>query len=265
MSEQIPLQNFQHHPNRLIMLVDENINGATEYKLHCHSWGQMILVDSGVITLEIEGERFISPPGFAIWIPPFAKHTCYSQSDARFRSINIRELESQKLPHIASLLTLSDIALSIINHFFKNKIYLPTSDTDFRKSQVFLDELEDAMVGHTYLPYSEHRLLKPILTKLEQNPAIRLTLKEWAEMVFTTERTLARYFQKELGMSFSEWCARLRFIYATSLLENGDTVEEIAFSVGYRSASSFINMFQGLAGMPPDRYRQQHLKQAITE
>ena len=258
MVQQQPLQSFLHHPNRLMMLVDENINGASEYHAHQHHWGQMIDVDKGIITLEVKGERFISPRGFAIWIPPQCEHACYSQKAAKFRSINICETEAKKLPQTPSLITLTPIARAIIDDFFEKKIYLPTSDRDFRRSQVLIDELQDAMVDNTYLPSSHHKLLKPILEALEADPSIRLTLQEWAAKVFTTERTLARYFQKELGMSFSEWCARLRFIHSASLLEKGLTVEEIAFSVGYRSASSFIAMFQNISGMTPDRYRQTH-------
>lgn len=258
MMQQQPLQSFNYHPNRLIMLVDENINGASEYHPHLHDWGQLIDVDKGVITLEVKGERFISPRGFAIWIPPQCEHACYSQKAAKFRSINICQKEAKKLPKAPSLITLTPIARTIIDDFFKKEVFLPTSDPDFRRSQVLIDELQDAMIDNTYLPDSDHKLLKPILEALEIDPSLRLTLQEWAGKVFTTERTLARYFQKELGMSFSEWCARLRFIHAASLLEKGLTVEEIAFSVGYRSASSFIAMFQNISGMTPDRYRQTH-------
>lgn len=258
MVQQAPLQAFPYHPNRLIMLINEDINGATEYQSHHHEWGQMIFVNYGVITLEIKGERFISPPGFAIWIPPNSEHTCYSRHAAGFRSINICATEANKLPQFPSLIRLSSIALAIIDDFFAREIYLPISDRDYRRSLVFIDELQDAMIGHTYLPSSNHRLLTPILRELEADPALRLTLKEWATKVFSTERTLARYFQKELGMSFNEWCTRLRFIHGISLLERGMTVEEIAFSVGYKSASSFITMFQNITGTTPDRYRQMH-------
>ena len=259
MVQQLPLQSFQHHPKRLIMLVDEHINEATEYLSHSHSWGQMILVNDGVITLEIAQERFIAPPGFAIWIPPLFPHSCYSRAKARFRSVNICEAEAKKLPQTPSLLQLSAIASSIIDELFAKEIYLPESDRDYRRSLVFIDELEEAMVGHTYLPFSHHRYLIPILSALEANPALRLTLNEWAKQVYTTERTLARYFQKELGMSFSEWCARLRFIHGSALLEKGYSVEESAFRLGYRSTSSFITLFLKMTGMTPDRYRQIHL------
>lgn len=259
MIQHSPLKEFLHHPNRLIMLIDENINEETEYQSHHHEWGQMIFVNYGVIMLEIKGERFISPPGFAIWIPPNSEHTCYSRHAAGFRSINICSKEANKLPQSPSLIRLSKIALAIIDDFFDQKVYLPESDRDYRRSLVFIDELQDAMIGHSYLPSADHRLLKPILLALGNNPALRLTLKQWAEKVFSTERTLARYFQKELGMSFNEWCTRLRFLHSLSLLEKGLTVEKTAFAVGYKSASSFILMFQNSAGTTPDRYRQIHL------
>ncbi len=259
MAHQLPIEWFDMNPNHFMMLADENINEASEYLPHNHPWGQIIFVKCGVITLEIEGERFIAPPGFAIWIPPHCTHACYNHEPTRFRSINIHEEETSALTQSPSLLKLSEIARAIIDYFFESDRLIPESGTDKRKAYVLIDELHDAMIGHTYLPSSEHRLLKPILTALEKDPANRRTLKEWAESVFTTERTLTRHFQKELGMSFNEWCQRLRFIHGISLLEQGKTIEEIAFDVGYRSASSFIAMFQTIAGTTPDRYRQRHM------
>lgn len=249
-------QQFKH--NQLIALADENINESSEFQAHKHAWGQIIFVKYGIVTLNIENERFIAPLGFAIWIPPNYQHSCFNHLPAKFRSINICEEEAVKLSQTPSLLKLSNIALSIIDSFFDHSTLQLATEQDFRKSLVLIDELHNAMIGHTYLPYSEHRLLRPILQALEVDPANRLTLKEWANKVFTTERTLARYFRKELGMSFNEWCQRLRFIHSISLLEQNQTVEEIAFKVGYRSTSSFINMFQALSGTTPNLYKKLH-------
>lgn len=251
-------QNLNFQPDQHLLLIDEKINEATEFLPHRHTWGQIILVHHGVVTLEIENERFIAPLGFALWIPPNYEHNCLNYKPTRFRSINICEQYANQLSQTPSLLKLSDIALSIIDSFFKRNTLVPTTPQDCRKSLVFIDELYDAMIGHTYLPNSQHRLLQPILQILEKDPANRTTLKEWATKVFTTERTLARYFRKELGMSFNEWCQRLRFIHSIALLDQGKTIEEIAFKVGYKSSSSFIAMFQTLSGTTPDRYRHLH-------
>ena len=64
-----------------------------------------------------------------------------------------------------------------------------------------------------------------------------------------------RRCQQELGMAFSEWRQRLRFLHAISLLEQGKTVQSIALDVGYSSASAFIAMFQQIAGTTPERFR----------
>lgn len=254
--KQIDFHPIEFSPHQLIVLADETINEASEYQPHTHDWGQIIFVKCGVIIMNVEQERFIAPAGFAIWIPPNSSHACYNHQPTRFRSINIHAHAADELTRYPSLLQLSPIALSILDYFFDHQILQPHTPEDHRKTQVIIDELHGAMIGHTYLPTSNHRLLYPIMTALEKNPAIRLTLKEWADKVFTTERTLARYFQRELDMSFNEWCRRLRFIHGLALLEQGATVEEIAFKVGYRSASSFIAMFQALSGTTPDRYRQ---------
>lgn len=258
MIKQRVFQNISFKGEQVIQLADEKISEESEYQLHKHSWGQIIFVKSGIVTLAVEKDRFIALYGSAIWIPPNHEHQCYNQKPTRFRAINICEKEAKKLPQFPSLLKLSDIALAIINRFFEQDILSPTTEQDMRKSFVLIDELHNSMVGYSYLPSSQHRLLKPILKELEHNPANRFTLKEWADKVYTTERTLARHFHKELGMGFNEWCQRLRFIHGLALLEQGETIEQIAFKVGYRSASSFITMFQAQSGTTPDRYRQAH-------
>ncbi len=75
-----------------------------------------------------------------------------------------------------------------------------------------------------------------------------------------TERTLARLSQKELGMSLHEWRQRLKVIKAMSLLNRGDTVESIAFDLGYANSSAFINMFKRWMHLSPDQFRKKFSK-----
>lgn len=39
-------------------------------------------------------------------------------------------------------------------------------------------------------------------------------------------------------------------------LEQGYSVQQVAFDVGYSSASAFITMFQQISGTTPERFRQ---------
>ena len=97
--------------------------------------------------------------------------------------------------------------------------------------------------------------LAKVLNDLYHNPSDNSTLQELAERINMTERTLARYSQKELGMSLHEWRQRLKVMKAMTMLNQGKTIESIAFDLGYASASAFIYMFKRWMGFTPDQFR----------
>lgn len=118
-----------------------------------------------------------------------------------------------------------------------------------------LDQLITAPSAGSYLPDSADPQLANLLAFLEQNPGNNQPLKQLAEQFGSTERTLARKAQRDLGMPLSEWRQRLKVIRAMQQLQAGATVETIALDLGYSTASAFIAMFRRLLDMTPDEYR----------
>lgn len=251
------IASSESHPDSILFFRCEEANADTEYVSHTHEWGQIICVRSGVFVLSIDGQRFLAPSGFALWIPPKVEHASHNHKPTWFRSININIQFCQDMPKQACLLSLGLISHAIIESFFVRNIMVPDTVQDRRLCQVLIDQLQTEPLQHNYLPNSDDKYLAPILQALEMNPADNTTLAQWAKKVYSTERTLARRCQKELGMSFSEWRQRLRFLYSISLLEQGKTVQNIAFDVGYSSTSAFISMFRHIAGVTPEYYRHQ--------
>lgn len=111
-----------------------------------------------------------------------------------------------------------------------------------------------------YLPYASSPGLLAILETLQAEPGNNQPLAHWALQVHVSERTLARQFVRELGMSFGEWRQRLRYLAAIEALETPRSVQEIAFDLGYSSGSAFIAMFARQAGCTPEQYRRSHLE-----
>lgn len=241
------------YPDTLLFFCSETVNANTEFPPHHHAWGQIIFVKSGVFVLNVAGQRFLTPSGFALWIPPMILHSSHNHKPTGFRSININHCES--MPKRACLLNLSTISHAIIDSFFERKIAAPKTVQDLRLAQVLIDQLAAEPWQHAYLPSTQDKQLAPILKSLEKNPADNTTLAQFAQKVYTTERTLARRCQSELGMSFSQWRQRLRFLYSISLLEQDKSIQTIAFEVGYNSVSAFIAMFKHISGVTPDNYR----------
>jgi len=241
-------------PSTLIFR-SESVVANSEYVPHSHPWSQIICVKSGVIAMNVEGDRYLAPREFAIWLPARTEHSSYNRKATRFCVIDISPTLDVGLPEKPCLITLTPIFNAIANDCFGRNLIEPESDRDMRMALVLLDQICQAPRQSTYLPTSDNKLLSQVLNALEKNPADNTSLAQWAARVYTTERTLSRRCQQDLGMGFAEWRQRLRFLHAISLLEQGKTVQDVALEVGYSSSSAFIAMFQQISGTTPQRFR----------
>ncbi|HGJ5898856.1 MULTISPECIES: helix-turn-helix transcriptional regulator [Arsenophonus] len=230
--------------------------GDTECQLHRHSFGQLIYVVKGVIEMQVATQHYIAPPEFCIWIPCGVEHATYNKKSVKFNILDICQTVSHVLCKKPCIIRQTPIFHTILLDFYARNITQPTSAEDIRLANVLIDQLKRSPIQKTYLPASKDKFLAPILAQLQQNPADNTALAIWAKRVYTSERTLSRRCQQELGMSFSEWRQRLRFLHAIMKLEQGQTVQQVAFDVGYSSASAFITMFQQISGTTPERFRQ---------
>ncbi|GAB3249720.1 AraC family transcriptional regulator [Chitinimonas naiadis] len=222
---------------------------------HRHAWGQLNYVAHGVMQLEIAGRRFLSPPQYAVWIPPHAEHSCYNRYAVVYRSVYLALEYCDALPTEPCTLILSPILKAILNDFADRDVKVPQSEPDRRLAQVLRDQLALSPIEQRYLPFAETPLLVSVLDAMQAAPGDNRSLAEWAAQVHATERTLARHCQRELGMSLGEWRQRLRFLKAIDALESGASIQTIAFDLGYSTASAFIAMFQRLSGTTPEQYR----------
>ncbi|WP_433885386.1 AraC family transcriptional regulator [Pseudomonas vranovensis] len=226
---------------------------------HQHAWGSLDYAAIGVMHYKIEGQDLISPPQYAVWIPPNTGHSFHNAKAIVYRSVYLAQEYCERLPLTPQILVISDIIKSILNDFAKRDVSTPDSEEDIRLAQVLIDQLCQAKVHQCYLPTTSHSGLLKILNFMREDPGNNFLLSEWAERLHVSERTLARHFVRELGMSFGEWRLRLRFLAAVDALETGRTVQEIAFDMGYTTASAFIAMFQRQGGLTPEQYRRRML------
>ena len=86
-------------------------------------------------------------------------------------------------------------------------------------------------------------------------PGDQRTLGEWARTVNASERTVARLFQSETGLSFGAWRQQARLLEAMGRLGGGAPVTQVALDLGYDSVSAFSAMFRRAAGASPSAYR----------
>jgi len=226
---------------------------------HRHPWGTLEYSAHGVLHMDIDGSRFMSPPQYAVWVPPQTEHSFYSNQPINYRAVCLAPPLCRDLPVQACTLAISDILKAILKDFAARDVQIPEQPADVRLAQVLVDQLQQAPVHDCYLPYASSPGLLGILERMQAEPGDNRPLADWAAQIHVSERTLARQFVRELGMSFGEWRQRLRFLAAIEALASSRSIQEIAFDLGYSTGSAFIAMFQRQAGSTPEQYRRSHL------
>jgi AraC-like DNA-binding protein len=83
----------------------------------------------------------------------------------------------------------------------------------------------------------------------------RATLAEWAADIGASERTVARLFRDELGLSYQQWRQQAILAHALPLLTRGQPVSAVAAASGYASDSAFTAMFKAAMGQPPSHFQ----------
>ena len=105
------------------------------------------------------------------------------------------------------------------------------------------------------LPIPTDPLMQGVTDYILSNLGSGLNLTILSERFGISQRTLIRYFQKQLGMTFSVYLQVARIAKAAELLTQPTaSVTDVAYAVGYRSLSSFIQAFQKLVGQTPFEY-----------
>lgn len=232
---------------------------------HSHTWGHLNYAAHGNMEVEVPGARYLTPPQQAIWVPPGVPHSSTLQHAVLYRAFYIEPALCAALPQRVCVVQVSPILKAVLSDMAARDIRRPEAPADVRLAQVLADELARAPIQDSYLPGASTEALARVLEALQADPADHRSVAEWAEQVHLTERTLARHCQRELGMSLGEWRQRLRFLCAVDRLEAGQVVQQIAFDLGYSTASAFIAMFQREAGVSPEHYRREFCAPAAAK
>lgn len=110
----------------------------------------------------------------------------------------------------------------------------------------------------TWVPLGESQQLKNALLATQDRLADSVEFAEIARAAHLSERSLARRFADETGMTWRQMQRRMRMIRAMELLAGDDQqVTTIALDVGYNSLSAFNAAFREFTGQSPTEYRKQ--------
>ena len=106
---------------------------------------------------------------------------------------------------------------------------------------------------------------RAVAEELIRDPALDLTVEDWAAGVPSSPRTLRRDFLADTGLTFEQWRLRCRLSAAVEFLAVGYGVDQVAARVGFASRNGFTRAFKQQFGPTPHEFsRQLSAHRAIT-
>ena len=103
----------------------------------------------------------------------------------------------------------------------------------------------------------EPRLVSQAKLYIQEHYGERISLDEAARAVNSSTRHFCKVFKAAIGMTFTDYLARVRVEQAKLLLGNPHLrVSEIAFETGFESISQFNRSFKRITGHSPTQFRE---------
>ncbi|PVM86425.1 AraC family transcriptional regulator [Caulobacter endophyticus] len=228
--------------------------GDIELDLHQHRKGQIILVQRGALSCEVEGGLWVVPPRSAIWIPGGALHAIKASGALEGYNAFIDPQMGADLPRTCCAVSVTPLLRELLARAAHLPYLYDEAGPNSRLVSVLLDEIAAAQVEDLHLPMPSDPRLRRIVDEMMAAPAARGSLTAWAKHAGMSERTLMRLIDRETGMSFGRWRQQLCVVLAVKWLAAGASIQSVAADLGYESTPSFVTMFRKALGASPGRY-----------
>ncbi|MEU6644550.1 AraC family transcriptional regulator [Saccharomonospora sp. NPDC046836] len=229
----------------------ELVSRDTAWEAHAHPTHELLWNRRGASNATIGTRTWTITPVIGLWLPAGVVHVGYAPAGTWYRTAHF---DTEAVPGLSDepvAVEITPLLSLLLDRLAEDSLGVASRALT---EQLVLDVLTPS--SHALLvqmPTSE--LLHPIAEAFEADPGDTRSLPAWAGRLGVSERTIARAFRTETGLSFTGWQAAVRAQRAVLLLASGMRVEEVAERLGYGSASAFGAAFRRTTGLTPGQFR----------
>jgi len=227
-----------------------------------HQRSLLIYVIRGALHCEADNNIWIAPPTTVLWLPANTVHTAYAYGD--YASYGVWVDADPGMPKECCIASVTPLLRELILRASGFPEEAPADAHERRILDVILGEIALLPWENLRLPMPTSPRIRPLVEAMIANPAAKDAANEWGSRFGLSERTMSRLFIQDIGMSWGDWKRQLHVTLALQRMANGNSVQSVALSLGYESASSFIAMFKRTLGKPPGQYlAERHAKSLL--
>ena len=263
---------FTPSPEQPVRVRSRSVRTDAHFEPHRHPWAQLAYCASGIVQVtaarptggadkvaRADEISYIVPPSRAVWIAPGAQHHITVLEAAEFRTLYIHASVVPALWQGCRMLVVSPLLRESIHALDTAPGHPCSAAREQLLMALVLDEVTNADTQPLGVPlphpHSGDKRLRALCEAVLHAPSERATLAEWALDVGASERTAARLFREELGLSYQQWRQQAILAHALPLLARGQSISAVAAATGYASDSAFSAMFRAAMGQSPSHFQ----------
>ena len=247
-------RDYQGVPRPLAAMAKSFADGF-EVAPHAHQRDQFLYAVDGIMRVRTSEQAWIVPPNRAVYIPALTVHAISVRGNLEMRTLYLVPRATDDLPVEPTVIEVSDLLRNLIVALIEEPVLYDEAGRGGALATLILSEITNARRLALGIPMPRDTRLARLCAALVADPSSRLTLDRWAETTGASARTLARLFEREIGMSFGAWRRRVRLHNAIEEIVAGEPVTRVAERSGYRSASAFAAAFRRSMGVAPSALR----------
>lgn len=243
-------RDYQRVPRPVAAMAKSFADGAA-IPPHAHERDQLLYAVRGIMRVRTDAAGWTVPPDRAVYMPARVAHAIAIRGDLEMRTLYVAPGAGPGLPLAPTVLEVSALLRELVLALMDEPVLYDETGRGGALARLVLSEIARARRLALGVPMPRDPRIARLCAALVADPAQSLTLEGWAESAGASARTLARLFERELGMSFGAWRRRVRLANAVEEIVAGAPVARVAALSGYRSASAFAAAFRRELGVAP--------------
>lgn len=257
MSLIVALQDVESHPDS-IYVMHEKCEKYTPF--HQHAKNQLTYVEGGLAYIRFRDRLLVIPARHYFWIPAGIEHSMtvgHTATKCRTLFFHTNGDEQNDFYNKVGIYPISDLLFQMIRFTAQWNAHILPDDRRFAFLQGIkniLPQVSNQTLA-VALPFTENERMLKIMAYLEDHLAENHTLQSISIKFGTSERSLSRFFQSTLNISFLQYLKLLRMTKAFQLIAaNEHSLADVAFLCGYQNLSSFSNTFYQVTKTRPSAH-----------
>lgn len=245
---------YEIDANKPVLSYNTHIHNGMCAEAHAHPRAQIIYASEGVTKVITPGCVWMVTPLQAIWVPGMVEHQVCFLDHVEVRNVFLDPSVTARLPTNCFAFDVNPFFRELVLRIMQFDTTRNIAAAEWRILQVLLDEIHALQPAMLNLPVGKDPRLNNITDALIKDPGQEMNLEEAAALACVSSRTLSRLFVAETGMTYRDWCIKLKLLEAIRRLGAGEAISTIAYELGYESPSAFTYMFRKSIGKTPGEF-----------